>query len=119
MRHGLLALLCVSFFAVPGRGQSLPKGVEVVRDDARILILRAPSAEVVAAHKAAIVVPLEDGPNRKMGEAYWSGDASAAPATGRIVLQYFVEDGIGYLIGHLIRVALCNGLRRENVLPLN
>ena len=86
MRHGLLALLCVPFFAVPGRGQSLPKGVEVLRDDARILILRAPSADVVGAHKAAIVVPLEDGPNRKTGEAYWSGDASAAPATGRIVL---------------------------------
>jgi quercetin dioxygenase-like cupin family protein len=56
----------------------------VLLDNARVHVVRVyqtPSASVgVASHGAAVIVPLDDGASRKMGQAYWVADAAAREA---------------------------------------
>jgi hypothetical protein len=56
-------------------------GARIVLDNARVRVLTARTARAVTEHPAAVVVVLEDGPTRKAGDAYWSGDATL-PADG-------------------------------------
>jgi quercetin dioxygenase-like cupin family protein len=47
----------------------------VVLDNARVRVLKTTGASLAGvAHGSGVVVPLEDGPTRKRGEAYWAAD---------------------------------------------
>jgi quercetin dioxygenase-like cupin family protein len=50
----------------------------VVVDNARVRVVRTDRAPSSADHAGAVVIPLQDGPTRKAGAAYWTGD----PAPG-------------------------------------
>jgi quercetin dioxygenase-like cupin family protein len=54
----------------------------VVLDNARVRVFKTSTALAVADHPAAVVVVLDDGASRKSGDAFWSGDAGAAPSGG-------------------------------------
>jgi quercetin dioxygenase-like cupin family protein len=62
----------------------------VVLDHARVRILKTTGPSLaMTAHKPGVAVPLEDGPTRKKGEAYWAADKeSSGTDPGPIV---FVE----------------------------
>jgi hypothetical protein len=65
--------------------QPLAADPTAVLDNAVVRVLKTTSDQI-AAHPSAVVVPLEDGPGRKVGEAYWSGDAGVPQAKGAVVL---------------------------------
>jgi quercetin dioxygenase-like cupin family protein len=58
------------------------RSVSVVLDNARVRVFKTSTALAVADHPAAVVVVLDDAATRKSGDAYWSGDAGAAPSGG-------------------------------------
>jgi quercetin dioxygenase-like cupin family protein len=62
----------------------------VVLDNARVRAFKTTGASLARiAHRPGVAVPLEDGPTRKKGEAYWAADKeSSATDTGPLV---FVE----------------------------
>jgi quercetin dioxygenase-like cupin family protein len=65
--------------APPGEQSSAAAGrAVVVLDNPRVRIFktRGPSFTGVE-HRAGVVVPLDDGANRKAGDAYWAADAGA------------------------------------------
>jgi len=54
----------------------------VVLDNARVRAFKTTGASLAGvAHGPGVVIPLEDGPARKAGDAYWASDA-AIPVTG-------------------------------------
>src|SRR5262245_18276831 len=53
---------------------------KVLLDKSRVRIVR--TSVPPAGGPAAVVVPLEDGPGRKKGEAWWSPDAKDGAASG-------------------------------------
>ena len=78
----VLSACCVAstlLAAPPGEQSSAAAGrAVVVLDNPRVRIFktRGPSLTGVE-HRAGVVVPLEDGANRKAGDAYWAADAGA------------------------------------------
>ena len=72
--------------APPGEQSSAAAGrAVVVLDNPRVRIFKTSGPSLIGVeHKAGVVVPLDDGANRKRGEAYWAGDAatSAGPSGG-------------------------------------
>jgi len=61
----------------PARSDGRPV---VVLDNARVRVLRATGAVLAGVpHRPGVAVPLEDGPTRKKGEAYWSADNESSP----------------------------------------
>jgi hypothetical protein len=77
---GFLAAALLGLPAPPAGG-----GDAVLLDNVRVHVIRT-TADQVPSHKDAVVVPLEDSPSRKLGDAYWSSDRSAAPAQGAVVI---------------------------------
>ena len=66
--------------APPGEQSSAAAGRAAVALDhprVRIFKTKGPSLTGVE-HKAGVVVPLDDGANRKAGDAYWAADAGAS-----------------------------------------
>jgi quercetin dioxygenase-like cupin family protein len=67
-----------------GNAAGATASMAVLLDNARVHVIRVfqtPSASVgVASRGAAVIVPLDDGANRKMGQAYWVADAAARDA---------------------------------------
>jgi quercetin dioxygenase-like cupin family protein len=64
--------------------------VAVVLDNARVRAITTTGASLAGiAHRPGVAVPLEDGPTRKKGEAYWAADKDTSGTDpGRLV---FVE----------------------------
>jgi quercetin dioxygenase-like cupin family protein len=49
----------------------------IVLDNARVRVFKTTAASLAGvAHGPGVVVPLEDGPTRRMGDAYWAADAA-------------------------------------------
>jgi quercetin dioxygenase-like cupin family protein len=62
----------------------------VLLDNARVRLVKTTAAALAeTAHRAGVAVPLEDGPTRKKGDAYWAGDKSSS-GTGSATIV-FVE----------------------------
>ena len=62
-------------------GQSARAGGRpvVVLDNARVRVFKTTGASLAGvAHRPGVVVPLEDGPTRKRGEAYWAADKESS-----------------------------------------
>jgi quercetin dioxygenase-like cupin family protein len=66
--------------------------IAVVLDNARVRVSKTTSASLaLVAHGPGVAIPIEDGPTRKKGEAYWragKGNESSATDAGPLV---FVE----------------------------
>jgi quercetin dioxygenase-like cupin family protein len=66
------------FAAGAPSGQSPPDGIRaaVVLDNERVRVFKTTGASLEGVeHRAGVVVPLEDGPTRTAGAAYWAIDA--------------------------------------------
>ena len=73
-------------------GQPSPAGgrAVVVLDNARVRVLKTTGASLARiAHKPGVAIPLEDGPTRKKGDAYWAAEKDTNSADPRPLV--FVE----------------------------
>jgi len=91
----LKTFLAASAMLAAGAGSSGPPAradgrAVVVLDNAKVRVLKTTGAALAGvAHGPGVVVPIEDGPTRKKGEAYWAaGKESSSSDPGPLV---FVE----------------------------
>jgi hypothetical protein len=90
MRRFLAPAACVAASAVfaagtAPSGQSSPNVVRavVVLDNERVRVFKTTGASLEGIeHRAGVVVPLEDGPSRTAGAAYWETDAAVQQVPG-------------------------------------
>jgi quercetin dioxygenase-like cupin family protein len=86
MRRLLIGAACLSvstLVAGAAGTQSAATGSRavVVLDNARVRVYKTTGSSFAGVeHRPGVVVPLDDGPNRKMGDASWSTDAGTGPA---------------------------------------
>src|ERR1700722_19532005 len=85
MRRLLMILACVSvstLVAAAGQ-QSAAAGARavLVLDNARVRVYKTSGASFAGVeHRPGVVVSVDDGPNRKMGDAVWPPDPGVSPA---------------------------------------
>lgn len=73
-------------FAVGAVAQA---SAEILLDNARVRIVKAPGAHVTADYPGAVMIALEDGPSARAGEAFWTSDPAGVlhrTALGPIVI---------------------------------
>ena len=75
--------------AAPGPGAN--PGATVL-DNARVRVFRASGTRALAAHPAAVIIALEDGPARKMGDAFWSGSLDALSGAGQDAGSFLIVE---------------------------
>ena len=97
MRRPMLSAVCVmasATLAASAGASGQPAGADgravVLLDNARVRVVKTTGASLaVAAHRPGVAIPLEDGPTRKKGEAFWVADkAPSGTDAGPLV---FVE----------------------------
>ena len=77
MRQPVMAAVCL--VASTSLTASEKTREAVIIDNPSVRVFRTSRAPDPAGHPAAVVVPLQDGPARKAGEAYWTGDPQVGP----------------------------------------
>ena len=77
MRKPLTLVACLA------ASTSLAQAPKVLVDNPHVRVSRGTGAQAVAGHPSSVIIPLEDGPSWKAGDAYWSGHPEARPAAGR------------------------------------
>src|SRR5471032_57943 len=72
--------VCTILAAASGAQPSPPSGgAVVVLDNARVRVFKTTGLSLAGVeHKGGVVVALEDGPNRKTGDAWWATDPTGS-----------------------------------------